>query len=539
MSGTPPSYISGTQISGGFTYTGGESVYIVSGGQAYNMTIDKSSEEDVGPGGRATGTIINASGSALVDSAGTTIDSVVNKGGEEDVFGGTASASKLSGGVQSVSSGIALKTIVYSGGVEDVSSAGTDTGTVISKGGGEHVYSGGISYSATVTKGGTDFITQGGSASVATVKAGGRMILAGDVLYDGDFTVTSGSARAVGVYKGGIETITFTGLKNSPYNEIVNTATSTGYVRNYEENGAVVFEEQRIGNEVYYTSGGKTFSSTSPQYTAPGAASDVTIASGGSAVLAGGSISKLTIASGGTEIIGGKTTVHSASGVYKFNFSGVTVKGGSIGKGARQIVNAGNIALSATITAGGEQIVKAGATAQDTVIDGGKVNLAATAKLASAVTFAGKGGELVISATTLPTATISGFGAGDKIQLAGVVYSAGATATVKTAGVVTITDGSNSYKLNIAGAAVGQAFSFSSGSILTTTAAAKMNFVAPAAATFEGKVLPAMATAPAGAVMERSGWVKETPIPGAGYALLTSAAPAIVAPVTLSGGFGE
>jgi hypothetical protein len=73
----------------------------------------------------------------------------------------------------------------------------------------------------------------------------------------------------------------------------------------------------------------------------------------------------------------------------------------------------------------------------------------------------------------MPTNVISGFVAGDTIQLAGVTYVSGATVTVASAGVVSIKDGSNTYNLNIAGATVGETdFQFSSSSLLTKGAAA-------------------------------------------------------------------
>lgn len=517
---TPPSYISGVR-SGGFTYTKGESVDVVSGGVAFNMVIDKGAFEYLDGGGSATNTIVHKGGEVDLDGAGA-----------------YASATLLSGGIQSVTSGAAYSTKVFAGGIEDVSSAGVDYNTTINKKAGEHVYSGGISYAATVDKGGTDFLTQGGTASGATVDAGGRFIVAGDVLYDENFTATSGSFKAVGVYSGGIETITINSAKKGTYDKVTNTATSDGYIRRYYlSNGTVELELQRVGNELYVTSGGSTFSSTSPRYANAGSATNVSVTSGGSVVLAGGTITNLSIASGGTEIIGGKTTVHSAGATYKFMVSGVTVSNSAIGNGVKQIIEAGNIALGATISAGGQQIVNDGATAENSIIDGGKLTLGATAHLAGAATFKGTGGELVIDSKTMPTATISGFAAGDKIQLAGVTYAAGATAVVKTAGVVTITDGGASYALNIAGATASEKFSFGPGSILTTTAAAQMQFLAPAETAPGHDELSKTPSLQAAAASALGGWVKATPIQGAAYALVTSsphATPPI--PITLSGG---
>jgi autotransporter passenger strand-loop-strand repeat protein len=457
---TNPTYISGAGTqSGGFTYTSsgtsGGSVYVVSGGLAYNMTIDKGALETLAAGGSATNTLINVGGEVDVEGAGA-----------------SASRSRISGGIQSVTSGGAFYTEVYAGGLEDVSSGGSDFATTINKSGGEHVYSGGVTYDSTVEKGGTEGISQGGDASGTAVADGGRIIVAGDLLYSENFTATSGSEKAVGVYKGGVETINITGGKKAKYDEITNTATADGFIRTYDLNGTEKFSEQRIGNELYYTSGSETISFSSPQYLTPGSADTVTVASGGSAVFGGGIITNLTVASGGEEIIGGTTTVHSAGAKYIFKFTGLTVSDTVVAKGVKEIVNSGNTALSATISAGGTQDVKKGATAQSSLIDGGTLDLSTGGKLKTAVTFKGKGGELEIGGTVTPTTTISGFTTTDKIKFLNITSATGAYATVATAGVVTIEDGGVSYKLNIAGATVGEAFNFSSASILTVAPAA-------------------------------------------------------------------
>jgi hypothetical protein len=88
----------------------------------------------------------------------------------------------------------------------------------------------------------------------------------------------------------------------------------------------------------------------------------------------------------------------------------------------------------------------------------------------------------------MPTAIISGFAAGDHVNLAALTYSKTYTAAVKTAGVVTISAGAKTYALHIAGATVGETnFTLGSasggGTLLgisgTLGAAAKMDFLAP------------------------------------------------------------
>jgi hypothetical protein len=126
-----------------------------------------------------------------------------------------------------------------------------------------------------------------------------------------------------------------------------------------------------------------------------------------------------------------------------------------------------NISGSATIYGGIDAPV---------VIDRG--TLLSASDFSDGLTFHGKG-ELIIP-SSMPSETIHGFGPGDKIKLEGVTYHAGAKVKVKEAGVVEIIDGGATYSLNIAGATVGSHdFSFGKGSVLTTSAKAKMDFLRP------------------------------------------------------------
>jgi autotransporter passenger strand-loop-strand repeat protein len=562
-SSTPPSYVSGAaEDTGGYTYTSGQSVYVISGGGVYNMTIDANAYEDIGPGGHATGTVVNKNGTVSVEPGGVTTGSIINGGGYEDAFigtaistivnkggeqdvdgGGTAIGTILNLGIQSVTSGSAVNTIVHSGGVEAVTSSGTDTGSTLSKGGGESVNSGGIAYDTKILAGGTEFVTEGGTASGSTVASGGRIILAGEVLYTDSFKASSGSEKVTGIYKDGVETITFKGApKFLPYDKIV--ASSGGDDRDFYSGSKLVASYQRIGDEVYTTSystsGNVTYSSTSP-IPSTGSANDITVDKGGSAVLDGGSVTGLTVASGGTEIVGEDFSILSAGGKFKFKISGVVVSGGSIGDGGREIVNAKDATVGALVASGGTETIEKQGIASNTVISGGTLDVVNAGAEAGAVYFEGTGGAFIIGASTMPTTVISGFAVGDQIELAGVTYSAGAKAQVKTAGVVTITDGGATYSLNIAGAAVGEKFSFASGSILTETASAglapaQMRFLTPPASAGDDRLTAAVQIVPA-VTAPAAGWLSKTVTPGPLHAALTSAPhSALVAALSNRGG---
>jgi hypothetical protein len=142
-----------------------------------------------------------------------------------------------------------------------------------------------------------------------------------------------------------------------------------------------------------------------------------------------------------------------------------------------------------SIKAGEFEVVAKGARETGDTIAGGTLDLHSGAKVSGMIGFSGTGGTLVIGGTVMPGHEITGFGAGEKIKLAGVKYVAGASVTVAKDGVVTIEDGGKAYNLNIAGVVTGETgFKFGPGAILTTTDAAKMGFLTPAAV---GTVTPA------------------------------------------------
>ena len=108
-----------------------------------------------------------------------------------------------------------------------------------------------------------------------------------------------------------------------------------------------------------------------------------------------------------------------------------------------------------TILNGGLAFVKAGGTATAAVIDGGTLELAVGASLGTgAVTFGSTGsdGRVTFDGTPLSN-TISGFAAGDTIDLAGVGFSRSNTVT-SAAGVVTLSAGGSHFTVHLAPSAL-------------------------------------------------------------------------------------
>ncbi len=155
--------------------------------------------------------------------------------------------------------------------------------------------------------------------------------------------------------------------------------------------------------------------------------------------------------------------------------AGVSVaKGGSLTN--TTIANKGEVvvdgvATSLVVKSGGLELVSAGGTASNTVLQGGTLEAVSSGNITGSVTFKGKGGVLELNQTQLPTAKISGFASGDKIELLSAAAASGSVSVAK-AGVVTVSAGGMSYNLNIAGAKVGETnFKFSNHTLTKTGAA--------------------------------------------------------------------
>jgi autotransporter passenger strand-loop-strand repeat protein len=182
------------------------------------------------------------------------------------------------------------------------------------------------------------------------------------------------------------------------------------------------------------------------------------------------------------------------NGAYQDVFAGGTAIATKVGNGGHEHVYGTTSGL--TVSTGGYVTVYSGGGASNTTIAGGTLEVKSGGSSPVAIHFTGSGGEFIVDSPAKPTVVISGFAAGDKIELAAVKYAASDTVTVKTAGVVTVSAGGKAYNLNIAGAKVGETdFVFSTGSILTKTASAavKMAFIAPAATPAGGQALPTLA----------------------------------------------
>src|SRR6185437_6882216 len=98
---------------------------------------------------------------------------------------------------------------------------------------------------------------------------------------------------------------------------------------------------------------------------------------------------------------------------------------------------------------GGIATVFSGGSLGSATISGGEIELQAGSIANGGIAFAGSGGLLKIDSASMPTATISGIAVGDQIDLAGVTFVSGASATLQAGDILNVTDNGVSYDLQL------------------------------------------------------------------------------------------
>jgi hypothetical protein len=167
------------------------------------------------------------------------------------------------------------------------------------------------------------------------------------------------------------------------------------------------------------------------------------------------------------------TDLEVTQGGGKTTLTGLGTTPVTLGSGAAEFVRLGGTGTG-TIGKGATEQILSGGTVTATTIAGGDLILDTSASSTGTISFSGTGGIFDIESKTMPGATIGSFVSGDTIRLDGVTYSSKDKVTVATAGTVTIVTPGMSYKLDIAGATVGETdFRFGKGSLLTKAASPK------------------------------------------------------------------
>ncbi|WP_299107554.1 hypothetical protein, partial [uncultured Bradyrhizobium sp.] len=433
----------------------------VAGTMTSNVTVSSGGVENVLSGGLisgtfGSGTLISAAGTVNVlaggtgafltvssggtfNVAGTVLSNVtVSSGAIENVLAGgvvggaSGSGTAISGGTLNVSSGGSLAYVTaWNGGVLNVSAGGTAHNITVSSGVTMNV-AGTITSNTYVTDTGVENVLSGGLISGVT--SSGTGVASGGILN----VSAGGSAVHIGVSSGG----TF----NVAGQVLSNTAVYSGGIENVLSGGSISGA----------SGSGTGISGGTVNVSAGGSASYVGVSSGGIFNVAGTTLSMVGVRAGGVENVlsGGLISgaIGSGTGVSAGGILNVLAGGSAafVGVSSGGVLNvAGAVTNNIGVFAGGIELVSSGGSTGPVTIAGGQVELQAGSVASGGITFSGSGGQLKIDGTSMPTTTISGLVLGDSIDLAGVTFSSGGSATLLPGNVLRVTEGGSSYSLQL------------------------------------------------------------------------------------------
>ncbi len=360
----------------GLVVAAGTELDVLSGGVSTSASI---AGREVLSGGVDSGGSVQAGGSQVVSAGGAATAALVNAGGNQTVgSGGLASGTQVGGSETVLAGGTSSNTVLQAGlggfGAATETVTGRAVSTTVSSGGTLIVLGGGTASASTVSAHGMEMVSAGGTALLGTVTASGSL----QVLTGG--TVTSTLILGGELLMGGID--------------------SAGVVSGTQlvgPGGLAVGETVAAGGGEVVGAGGRVSASVVQGTVAlsGGSAAGLTIASGGSLTVSGGSASGTMVAGGGTVVVSsGSTTatVLSAGAASERVLSGGTASGTSVAAGAQQFV-AGGLTTGTVVLSGGVQSVGAGGALNDLVSAGGTVTdnavLGFTEADGSAIRFAG------------------------------------------------------------------------------------------------------------------------------------------------------
>ena len=413
VSGTAP-VVGSSSVGFGQSFAGaqvlnGGAVNVFSGGVTSGLSIYGGGDENISGGGSDAGTTVNDGGMQMVLSGGSASGTLVTDPGLQVVApGGSVTSVTLSGGEQDVY-GTTTATTIDSGGVEDVESAGVASGTTIDSGGVELIALGGVTIDTTVGGGGIEYVNFGGGIE-ATDNTG---------VQDG------GSASATVVESGGTEFVSAGGATFS-------TTVSGG-------------GEQ----DVFGTANGTMLSGAAVQIVELGGLASGTIDGAIEIVSSGGMDVNGTVTNGGTETLAGigmQTAIESGGSLTidggLVEFDGAVLQGSVDDEGMLVFdLTAGGATFAGTLTGagtlslqGGGTLVMGGGDAFDgtVALNDGTFELTSQTAVGNAPIDFGQDGSfatLQIDGIIMPTNTISNFGPGGIIDLAGVSFDSNGTVT--------------------------------------------------------------------------------------------------------------
>lgn len=485
-------------------------------------------------GGVASNVTVNSGGDQLISSGGTAIGTTVF-GEEQVVLGGVASATTIeAGGVVLGGSSTVIDTVVLSRGLEQLGLATVDSGTTVSAGGTQWLYNGANAHNATLnggiqviggvtsspqfnastTTGGTatgTVVNSGAAEYVGTdatavdtlVTSGGTQQVGGSVEWSYFYQVSSGAAGATlstnlsgGIVSG---TILSAGTPHGSGPQTVQTVGSGGTaigtvlesfaVQEVDAGGVASGTTVDFGNVAVANTGGSevgaVVNSGGLEQVGGGTVSATTVNGGGIEVTYSGGEALGTTLSGGVQIVGGtqSSTLFGSGGLLSGTASGTVVDAGGT-----QYVGSGATVTDTTVGSGGTQQIGGTTTYAYDYAPGTTVSVNLGPGVASGTVVSDGGTEIVSSGGTASGTTVSSGGlvevfsggaiagthliSGGAIDLEYATYSGGATATLNSStDVLTVTNGADTYTLQMSGAYAGDTFvvsNASDGSVLIT-----------------------------------------------------------------------
>ncbi|WP_249194965.1 Hint domain-containing protein [Gluconobacter cerinus] len=374
----------------------------------------------VSSGGTINRTTVLNGGS--LRTQGTLSNTTISSGGSIEFVSGvkTTNTSILAGAHVTVDSGY-----TFNQGTMAVTSMGAG-GTVV-------VQSGGILQNQILASGASAYLSSGAVISGVLSAASGAIISGGTLTTGASITANSGTLLE--------------GTINVSSGSTVTNGTLTGSGATLNANSGSIINSARVES-------GATLSVSSG-----GTINRTTVLNGGS-LRTQGTLSNTTISSGGSiEFVSGVKTTNTSilAGAHVTVDSGYTFNQGtmavtSMGAGGTVAVQSGGILQNQILASGASAYLSSGAVISGslTVSSGASATLNGTAG-SGTVSLSGDGARLVISGTTMPTNTISGWSPADTIDLASIPAASVTSVTTTSSGITFYTAG-GSYSLNVPGA---------------------------------------------------------------------------------------
>ena len=398
------------------------------------------------------------------------------------------------GPVTSISTGHSSAGAVAAGSFQDV--YGSANGTVISAGGSQFVYAGGVASGVTIGAfTGFQGIFSGGIAS-RTTDNGAQSVYSERSLFrqrcrTAANRTSSPAARPStysamtseqNVFFGGLAVnATFTSDSTQDVFGVASNTTLSASTQEVESGGTAIGTLVLLGDDFGFPTSGQQF--------VQGVAISTTLGNSGTLELDFGTAINTVVGSGGG-LFGNGTLAGSLldNGVVSFEAVGntsFTLSGSGTFEidGGEAVVNAAGFTGSVTVSFATLQLVGGALAGSRPIAIGqdGTLELTAPGVAGSRpISLVDTGAVVRIDGTSMPTNTISGFSAGDVIDLADVAFVAGASATLNGSNNLAIVAGGSTYHLQFNSSVAGNAFELlpDGNSGISATLAQAVSFVA-------------------------------------------------------------